>query len=42
VNAILRAAGLPIIVPGTAELRGAGTPAVVMDDDVTSEAKTKW
>ena len=42
VNALLRAAGLPIIVPGTAEPRDPARPAVVMDDDAMDEQKTKW
>jgi hypothetical protein len=43
VNAILRAAGLPIIVPGTAELRAGTSPAVVMDDDTLINGnKSKW
>jgi hypothetical protein len=40
VNEILRAAGLPIIVPNTAERP---RPATVMDaEEETSEQKAKW
>ena len=40
VNAVLRAAGLPLIVPSTEEPKPTVRPAVVMDDE--NDLKTKW
>jgi photosystem II stability/assembly factor-like uncharacterized protein len=42
VNALLRAAGLPAIVPSTAESREAARPAPVMDEEEMNAGTTKW